>query len=68
MTNKTVKEMMIEKAEIEIEQNKILFDFYGKLVVEEADKELANKYVIKQAQIKSTLEFNQKFVDYVKSL
>jgi hypothetical protein len=69
MTNENkVKEMMIEKAEVEITQNKILADFYGELIKAETDKELANKYQIKQSQIKSTMEFNQKFVDYVKSL
>lgn len=68
MTKQTVKEMMIEKAETEIEQNKILADFYGEMIKGEEDKETANKYLIKQSQIKSTLEFNQKFVDYVKTL
>lgn len=68
MTDKTkVLEALVEKAEVEVIQQQVMIDFYEE-VIKTAEGELANSYKTKQAQMKSTLTFNQKFIDYVKSL
>ena len=68
MTDKTkVLEALVEKAETEVIQQQVMIDFYEE-VIKTAEGELANSYKTKQAQMKSTLAFNQKFIDYVKSL
>lgn len=68
MTDKTkVLEALVEKAEVEVIQQQVMIDFYEE-VIKTAEGELANSYKTKQAQMKSTLAFNQKFIDYVKSL
>lgn len=58
---------LIDKAETEVIQQQVMIDFYEE-VIKTAEGELANSYKTKQAQMKSTLAFNQKFIDYVKSL
>lgn len=68
MTDKTkVLEALVEKAEVEVIQQQVMIDFYEE-VIKTSEGELANSYKTKQAQMKSTLAFNQKFIDYVKSL
>lgn len=68
VTKKAVLEGMITKAEVEITQQKVMIDFYEDIIAKTGNTELANAYKVKQSQMKSTLEFNEKFIDYVKSL
>lgn len=58
---------MIEQAERELAQNKILSDFYAEYAKEQ-DEETAAKTLLKKSQIDSTITFNTKFYDYLKSL
>jgi hypothetical protein len=67
-TTKTkVIKNLIEQAERELIQNKILSDFYAEYAKEQ-DEETAAKTLLKKSQIDSTITFNTKFYDYLKSL
>lgn len=68
MTDKTkVIEALVQKAEVEVIQQKVMIDFYDE-VIKTSEGELANSYKTKQAQMRSTLAFNERFIEYVKSL
>lgn len=58
---------LVDKAETEVIQQQVMIDFYEE-VIKTAEGELANSYKTKQAQMKSTLAFNERFINYVKSL
>lgn len=58
---------MIDQADREIEQNKILSDFYG-ILASEQDEETGAKTLLKKTQIDSTVTFNTRFNEYLKTL
>lgn len=59
---------MITNAESEIERNTILVDFYEKHAEDIEDKEEKSKVLLKAKQIQDTTKFNEKFLEYIKSL
>jgi hypothetical protein len=71
MTKNTIREevikKMIDQADREIEQNKILSDFYT-ILSSEQDEETGAKSLLKKQQVDSTLAFNIRFNEYLKSL
>jgi hypothetical protein len=56
---------LLKVTEEEIIKAQIMADFYENVTADESDKP---QYILKANQVKSTLAFNQKFYDYLKSL
>lgn len=66
MTNKkTVKEELKEITEREIEKEEIMIAFYTQKAEKQEDKEEKAKTLLKVEQLKSNLEFNKEFKDFI---